>query len=523
MKSIVALAVAALVLTAGVAAADVQRYAVIVGNNVGDSGDGALQYAESDASKVQSVLRDLGGFPPANIVLLRNEDAATARSTIISMNDRIRTAASVSGTQTLLFVYYSGHADAEALHLGASRFDFGELAQLVRGSAATFRLLVVDACRSGALTRVKGGRAVPAFALPDDSRLAGEGLAFLTASSANEDAQESDELRGSFFTHALVSGLLGAADENRDGAVSLQEAYNHAYGATLRATSRTFAGTQHPTFRYDFKGQSALVLTRLSAGARLHGMVSFPQGIGFLVMRDNADGSVVAEVGPRDRARSLSLRPGRYFLRGRGTDFLLEGDVSLSAGEARDVEPDALHRVEYARLVRKGGRSSSIAQGPELGVVGRTVLAGADTPCLGGALGYRLELEHVSFVARFGACTSRFQNEVLDARTNEYDGSLAALHIWDLSWTSVGVGLGGGAAVTTQTFETNGVAPSRASTAPYVLAALNFTFDVTQAIFFDVDARGETYFVNLQETSAARSHVVAAFALRGAVLGGVHF
>ena len=42
--------------------------------------------------------------------------------------------------------------------------------------------------------------------------LAGEGVVFLTSSSANEDAHESDTLKGSFFTHYLVSGMLGAAD-----------------------------------------------------------------------------------------------------------------------------------------------------------------------------------------------------------------------------------------------------------------------------------------------------------------------
>lgn len=35
----------------------------------------------------------------------------------------------------------------------------------------------------------------------------------------------SAEIRGSWFTHALVSGLLGAADRNRDGLVVLEEAY----------------------------------------------------------------------------------------------------------------------------------------------------------------------------------------------------------------------------------------------------------------------------------------------------------
>jgi len=82
------------------------------------------------------------------------------RAALISINDRIRTA---GATESMLIVYYSGHADAEALHLGATNFALTQLEQLVRGSPAAFRLLVVDACRSGALTRVKGGKPAAAF------------------------------------------------------------------------------------------------------------------------------------------------------------------------------------------------------------------------------------------------------------------------------------------------------------------------------------------------------------------------
>src|SRR4051812_37133854 len=81
---------------------------------------------------------------------------------------------------------------------------------LVRGSAATFRILAVDSCRSGALTRVKGGR--PPFDIRIDEHLSEQGLVLLTSSAADEDAQESDALRGSFFMHHFVSALLGAAD-----------------------------------------------------------------------------------------------------------------------------------------------------------------------------------------------------------------------------------------------------------------------------------------------------------------------
>jgi hypothetical protein len=491
----------------------VQRFAVIIGNNQGQGDDVRLRYAESDAAKVQTVLRDLGGFQPADIVLLRGEDANTLRSTLITVNDRIRAIGSLPNTDTLLFVYYSGHADAQALRLGVSRLDFRELAQLVRGSSAKFRLLVVDACRSGALTRVKGGRIVDPFALtaPD---LQEEGMALLTASSESEDAQESDVLHGSFFTHAFVSGLLGAADDNGDGSVVLDEAYAYAYQATIRATSRTFAGTQHPTFQYQLRGQGSVVLTRPLAAKSGRAELVLPPGIGFLVFDDNSEGAVLAEVGPNDVARRLSLQPGRLFLRGRGSDFLLEGAVTVRAGQVHAVDLDRLTRVEYARLVRKGRSERAYAHGPALGPMMRTHLPNADGPCVGGFLGYKLEFTNVGIGARLSACTSGYRNSALEATTNEYALSLGTDHTWDLRWLSLAAGFGVGMTLTHQHFETLAIAPDRLSAAPIGFASVAVTHAISHRLYLGLDVRGEGHLLRLQESATASPRLRSEFALR---------
>jgi hypothetical protein len=504
------------------ALAEVQRFAVVVGNDYGSPPDAQLRYAEKDASKFAEVLRDLGGFAPANIAILRGESAETARSTLIAVNDRIRTASELPNTQTLLFVYYSGHADARSLHLGSSLFAFSELAQLVRGSPATFRLLVVDACRSGTLTRVKGGRVVAPFAL-NDGALRGEGLAFLTASSANEDAQESDEIGGSFFTHALVSGMLGAADTNQDGNVVLEEAYRYAYDATLRSTSRTYAGTQHPSFRYDVRGQDSLVLTRPAALRKSRAELQFPAGIAFLVMRSDSSGGVVGEVGARDPVRSLSLRPGSYFVRGRANDVLLEGTVSAKAGTTTQIDTATLQRSEYARLVRKGGAALHTVYGLELGATGRTRLPNASTPCLGALLGGRAAFAGLTLLARLGGCTSSFDNEVVRATTREYELSAAALRVWDTRALSIGLGAGLGAVLTTQGFETESRATSREAFSPLGFVLASASFDLTAGYYVGLDARAAGYLLKWQRTGLAKEELQSAFAASGALLFGKQF
>jgi hypothetical protein len=505
------------------ALADVQRFALVVGNNAGASADEPLRYAEDDAQKMHDVLRDVGGFAPGNIVLLRGENRDVFRTTLISLNDRLRSAASTPATETFLFVYYSGHADASSLHVGAESFALAELAQLVRGSSATFRLLVVDACRSGALTRLKGGRVVEPFALRQDATVGGEGFAFLTATSPSEDAQESDEIKGSFFTNALVSGMLGAADTDGDGAVVLDEAYRYAYDATLRATSRTYAGLQHPSVSFSFRAQSALVLTRVRVASPSRAALQFPPGYGFLVMKDHADGPVVAEVGARDVARTLSVRAGRYFVRGRGTDVMLEGPIEAVAGVPTAVDVDRLQKVQYARLVRKGERVSAFAHGPEIGGTLRTARSGEDGLCPGFAGGYRFEFEKFTLTPRLGLCFTGYQNEVVTANAMQFDLTLAAGHVWDWPIVSVGLGLGGGVAYVRQTFETKGEAPSRGAAFPLVFLEAQADFDVAADWYLGPNLRAETHFPSVQQSSTEEPERRAEFALRIALLVGKRF
>lgn len=510
-------------LTASVAEARVERFAVVVGNDEGMPGELPLRYAQTDAQRVHEVLLALGEFESLNSVLLVGSDAEKLRRTLISVNDRIRAALHQPDTEVMLFVYYSGHADAEALHLGASLLPMTELSQLVRGSAATFRMLVVDACQSGALTRRKGGRIAAPFPLPDE-QIAGEGLAFLTASTADEDAQESDELRASFFTHALISGLLGAADRDHDGSVLLEEAYRYAYDSTLRSTSRTAFGIQHPTFSYELRGQGRLVLTRPGLVGSVRGTLELPSGAGYLILKENAEGAVVAEVGPDDPARRLSLAAGRYFLRGRTDDSLLEGAVQVKPSGRTRVDPGTLTRVAYSKLARKGGTHVRFAQAVEAGAHVRNALPSATRACAGGFLGYRLDHLHASFATRLGACTSAEENVALRMRGSEYDLTVRFSHVFDLGpLFSLELGLGGGVIYFTQHFETVGVAPTRRTLGGEAEVFTAVSIEAMAGLYATLEVAGQTYVLQMLDAETQRASLRPALAARGALAIGRRF
>jgi hypothetical protein len=495
--------------------AEVERYALLIGNNAGDSDEQRLRYAEEDARRVYEVLRELGGFRPENMLILRAEDAETVRRGLISLNDRIRTQ-TAAGAQSELLVYYSGHSDQTALHLGRTTIELTQLEQLVRGSSATLRVLILDSCRSGALTRVKGGTLQPGFAVALDQRIPSDGVIFWTASSESENAQESDVLRGSFFTHYLVSGLLGAADLDGNGGVTLGEAYQYTYDNTLRATSRTLSGTQHPTFHYELGGHGDVVLTMLGRADDQRAQLGFPEGKSYLLIRGGEDGAVVAEVGAHDRTRRLSIKPGRYFVRARGPEFLLEGSVVVKPAEHHELREQELERIEYARLVRKGHRELRYASSVQLGYAVRTSLWSGGGPCHGPFVGYAIDLRLVSLVPRFGFCRGAFDNAFLHATTDELDAELRGARAWDVGQVTVSLGVSLGGSYLRQDFSSDGVAPTRNALAAHLGVLAGATVDLVQGFYGGIELDAMTYFYNQQAIGVTQ--VSTPFALRFDVL-----
>lgn len=464
------LVLAALLSAAPAARAAVERFAVLLGNNRGAPGEVELRYAERDARRLGEVLVELGEFPRENVITLTGASADEARRALLAVNERVRRAVDTNDAQPLLLVFYSGHADAEALHLNGTALALREVEQLVAGSAAGARLLINDSCRSGTLTRVKGAKATDEFplAVTVQDRLAGEGFIVLTSAAAGEDAQESDEVQGSFFTHALLSGLQGAADGDGDGAVVLSEAYQYAYQATLRASSLTLAGTQHPTFRYDLRGRGELVLTRPGSAAE-RARLELPAGASWLVLAGDDAGEVEAEVSSSDTRRTLSLRPGRHWVRGRAPEAILEGEVTLYPGGELALDPSTLTRTEYARLVRKGGSASGVVSGPAVALYLRGPPSG-ELPgswCPGVQAAWPVELGWIGVVPHVDVCQSETKNYRLDIRTLESVLGVNVTQTWDgrsggLGF-SAGMSGGLGAGLFWQRFATEGVAPDRLS------------------------------------------------------------
>jgi hypothetical protein len=230
-------------------------------------------------------------------------------------------------------VYFSGHADDRGLMLGRELLPYTELRTALADVAADVGITILDACASGAITRLKGGRPHPAFLTDASSKV--RGYAFLTSSSENEAAQESERLQGSFFTQALLTGLRGAADVTGDGRVTLGEAYQFAFAETLAQTTRTQAGAQHPAYDIKMAGTGDVVLTdvrQTSASLTLG-----PDYDGrFFVFGPRRE--LVAElVKPAGRSIEIGLEPGEYEVYFQQEERLLTTEVKLQEGQRQEL------------------------------------------------------------------------------------------------------------------------------------------------------------------------------------------
>jgi hypothetical protein len=294
----------------GDATDDVSTYAVIVGSNPGGAGQTTLQFAEDDARKVADVLGDLGGYDKRHIALVLHPAPHDVMDAIAHVADAVA-ADRAAGRRSVVFFYYSGHAKATALELGSGELPLADLREKIMALPDTLTVVVLDACQSGAFSRVKGAEPAADFSFNSRTKLDASGIAVMASSSASELSQESDLLKSSYFTHHLLVGLRGAGDANGDGRVSLDEAYQYAYHQTLLATAQTAVGEQHVSLEVDLKGQGEVALTypaRATARIELRADLA-----GDVVVEKLPAQAVIAEISKaKGGALRVAVAPGEY-------------------------------------------------------------------------------------------------------------------------------------------------------------------------------------------------------------------
>ncbi len=357
-RPIIAALLAALATTAEARAesdAPVRRFALVVGVNSGGPSRTPLRYATSDAASFAQLLSALGGVNDDDRVILVDPDRAGFDGAVTSLARRMSAGAQASRVE--LIVYFSGHSDETGLMLGTDKLGYDAFRAALATLPADVRIAIVDSCQSGALTRRKGGAMRPPFLLDTSTKVRGQ--AILTSSSETEAAQESDRIRGSFFTHYLMTGLRGAADVTRDRRVTLNEAYQFAFAETLARTEGTQFGPQHPAYEIALSGTGDVVMTDLRATSA---SVTIDEALaGRVFLRDRNDQLIAELYKLEGRAVEIGLPPGTYKVRIEKAGEVLEGAVQVGERASAQVTRSGLGRTQLEVAQRRGDAEASAA------------------------------------------------------------------------------------------------------------------------------------------------------------------
>ncbi len=458
-------------LMASDALAGERRFAVIVANNEGTDGDIPLLHAEKDARRLEETLLTYGDFNDEDVVVLLGRTADEILRSLSAIRQRM-SAEQEAGGRVMFLLYYSGHADAQGLHVSGTLLPHEQIKSGVDRAPADMRIAIIDACRSGAMTRVKGGRPAKEFEVALTSPSREVGTVFITSSSSNEDSHESDRLGSSIFSHHLLNGLQGAADVSADGRVSLTEAYAYAYERTVVDTIQGLA-VQHPTYSQEIKGRQEVLLTDLSKNNQNTGRLVVPPG-GNCFIFQNESGRLLFEVGAVDKSRYLQLPSGPYWVRIRRSDHVLEGAIEVREGRATPILPDQLRRIDYAELVRKGSVEGRPAFAIHTSAGVRSV--GELVEGWGGSVGPLVEvgvdLSQVSFGVEAFFASTNGQTADLAFDRNELGLTAVATSGFDLGDLYVGLGLRAGVTRYAFDYSTTGLAPLASSWRPSFGAGL---------------------------------------------------
>ncbi len=213
-----------------------------------------LQFADVDARAVADALQRQGTGPlfhDVRTLVLTNE--AVTRESILDGMERFLGQARPND---VVVIFIAGHAVLDRasgsyyflpfpvtaqnlVSAGLRMSDFDEMVRIIRRRVRGV-VLMLDTCHAGAL-RLASPDIVP-MDEPGARLSAGEGFFLLAATKPGEQSQEQSALGHGAFTYALLDGLRGAADADKDGLLSVADVFSYV----AREVPRLTGGAQHP-------------------------------------------------------------------------------------------------------------------------------------------------------------------------------------------------------------------------------------------------------------------------------------
>lgn len=221
----------------------------------------SLKYTDDDAYQLYAFLKspEGGAISDDNIKVLI-DDAATNKS----ITQEIQNIASRADDNDVIMLYLSGHGLDGAFV--PSDFDgyknqlaYGDILDMLNGSAAKHKLFITDACHSGSmLAAARTPLNVSLENFYSAYNAVNGGTAIMMSSMKEEVSLEYGGLRQGVFSHFLIKGLKGNADKDADKLITVTELYDYVSTNVKSYTS----SAQNPVIMGDYDKGMPISLVR---------------------------------------------------------------------------------------------------------------------------------------------------------------------------------------------------------------------------------------------------------------------
>jgi hypothetical protein len=232
-------------------------YAVVVGIEQYRQKLPKADFAAHDAQVMNDYLIKTLGLQEENVALLTDDHAA--RTDLEKYLEKWLPNRVEKGDT--VFIYFSGHGapnpktgeaymvpyDGDPAYIDTTGYPLKRLYEQLATLPAKEVVVMLDSCFSGA-----GGRSVIAkgmrpMGLSVETPVQAKGKTVVLAASSGDQVSSTYDPKGhGLFTYFLLKGLQGEADQNKDGAVDLQEVFDYLKPQVERIARREYNNEQTP-------------------------------------------------------------------------------------------------------------------------------------------------------------------------------------------------------------------------------------------------------------------------------------